>query len=298
MNYAEVRDNMDIQRPSAAQREEGLEKVIIGLCMKVLLADTMGFMWNEAKRIGFSSLSTPYAWMAAVAFSMQLYFDFYGCSLMAVGMGKMMGFEIPENFDMPYMAVGVRDFYRRWHMTLGRWFKNYVYIPLGGSRKGSVRTIINLAIVWVLTALWHGFSINFLIWGGLLCLCVVVERALSNIVCLKKIKILPHIITLVVIPVTWMCFAITDLNELYTYIGRMSGLVQGINVRGGDYIAAFNKYGIYFCISLIMCTPVWRKAYEKIKDSMIFKLLLAVLFWFCITRIGIYGDNPFLYSKF
>lgn len=298
VNYSEVKDSMDYQKPAPHMREEGLEIFVAGLCYKVFLADRTGLLWREAEKIGFESLSTPYAWLAAIAFSMEIYFDFYGYSLMAIGMGKMLGFELPENFHDPYMAVGIRDFYRRWHMTLGRWFRKYVYIPLGGSRKGMLRTIINLFIVWTLTSLWHGFSINFLIWGGILFSCIVIERMLSKIGFMQKLRVLPHIFLWFIIPVTWMCFAITDVQELYIYIGRMFGFVSGINVRSNDWIMALEDYGPLLAGCFAACTPVVRKIFEKCKDHFIFKFVMAALFWICVRRIGIDGDNPFMYFRF
>lgn len=298
VNYSEVKSSMDYQKPSPGMREEGLEIFIAGLCYKVFLADRTGLLWREAGKIGFESLSTPYAWLAAIAFSMEIYFDFYGYSLMAIGMGKMLGFELPDNFRDPYMAVGIRDFYRRWHMTLGRWFIKYVYIPLGGSRKGVVRTVVNLFIVWTLTSLWHGFSVNFLIWGGILFSCIVIERMLSKLKPVRKLRVLSHLFLWFIIPVTWMCFAITDLQELYIYIGRMFGFVSGIKVRSNDWIMALKDFGPLLAGCFAACTPIVRKVFEKFKGNFIFKLVLAALFWICVRRIGIDGDNPFMYFRF
>lgn len=298
VNYSEVKGSMEYQKPSPGMREEGMELFIVGLCYKVFLADRTGFLWRGAKSIGFESLSTPYAWLAAIAFSMEIYFDFYGYSLMAIGMGKMLGFELPENFRDPYMAKGVRDFYRRWHMTLGRWFKKYVYIPLGGNRKGTFRTILNLFIVWTLTSLWHGFGVNFLIWGGILFLCIAIERLLEQAGFAGKLGVLSHLFLWIIIPVTWMCFAITDVQELYVYIGRMFGFVEGIKVRSDDWIKALRDYGPLLAGCFAACTPLVRKAFEKCKNSIFLKFALAVLFWLCVRRIAIEGDNPFLYFRF
>lgn len=142
--------------------------LILGLGAKVLVADRIGLLWNDIQTIGFASISTPLAWMGAFGYSLELYFDFAGYSMMAIGIGKMLGFAIPENFHFPYMSKSVTEFWRRWHITLGRWFREYVYIPLGGNRKGKARTFLNLIVVWSLTALWHGSKLNFLIWGGAL----------------------------------------------------------------------------------------------------------------------------------
>lgn len=148
--------------------ESGLKVFALGLAYKVLLANRVGHLWTEVTAIGYESISTPLAWMSIVAYSLQLYFDFYGYSLMAIGLGRMMGFDFPQNFNNPYMAVSMTDFWRRWHMTLGGWFREYVYIPLGGNRGGFAKTVRNMFVVWLLTGLWHGASWNFVLWGLLL----------------------------------------------------------------------------------------------------------------------------------
>ena len=141
-----------------------------------MIADRIGTLWNSIRMIGFDSISTKLAWMGAFAYSLQLYFDFAGYSMMARGIGKMLGFELPVNFRYPYISKSVTEFWRRWHITLGRWFREYVYIPLGGNRKGKARTFFNSVCGVELTALWHGANYNFLIWGGILLCCLLVEK--------------------------------------------------------------------------------------------------------------------------
>ena len=143
----------------------GFELFVVGLCFKVLLADQLAPLWASLERIGYEYLSTPLAWLGAVSYSLQLYFDFSGYSLMAMGLGQMLALPVPRNFDLPYTARSVSEFYRRWHITLGTWFRDYVYIPLGGSRNGNARTVLSLTVVWFFTGLWHGASWNFVLWG-------------------------------------------------------------------------------------------------------------------------------------
>ena len=150
---------------------------LAGLGSKVLLANRLSGLWQAAGGIGYESISTPLAWMAAAAFSFQIYFDFYGYSLMAIGLGKMFGFELPDNFRHPYISKSMTEFWRRWHITLGAWFRDYVYIPLGGNRKGIGRTYLNLFIVWTLTGFWHGASWNFILWGMFLFAVIAVEKS-------------------------------------------------------------------------------------------------------------------------
>ena len=156
--------------------EYGAACFIIGLGYKVLLANQLAGLWREIQTIGLPSVSTQLVWMGVIGYSLQLYFDFQGYSLMAIGIAKMLGYTMPNNFDSPYLSKSVSEFYRRWHITLGAWFRDYVYIPLGGSRKGTGRTIINLFAVWLLTGLWHGFGVNFLMWGMFLFFWIAMEK--------------------------------------------------------------------------------------------------------------------------
>ena len=156
--------------------EDGLKYFVIGLGMKVLLADRIGILWNDLQMIGFQSISTPLAWFGAAGYSLQLYFDFWGYSLMASGILVMLGYEFIQNFDHPYASRSISEFYRRWHMTLGSFFRDYVYIPMGGSRCKKSRMLLNLALVWILTGIWHGNGPNFLIWGAVLGIFIILEK--------------------------------------------------------------------------------------------------------------------------
>ena len=172
--------------------ENGLRELTIGLGMKVLLANQMADLWEKIRAVGYESISTPLAWLGIVAFSFEIYFDFYGYSLMAIGLGEMFGFHLPKNFQYPYMATSMTDFWRRWHMTLGSWFRDYVYIPLGGSRCSKGKIIRNLLVVWLLTGLWHGAGWNFLLWGFLLFVLVAVEK-LCLLKVFRHVPILGHV---------------------------------------------------------------------------------------------------------
>lgn len=176
--YHEVEATLNRPIVSSTDFDDGLKDFSVGLILKVLMADRLSLLWNEIAKIGYISAPSFLLWMGSVSYSLQIYFDFFGYSLMAIGLGKMLGFRLPKNFDLPYTATSVRDFYRRWHMTLGRWFAKYVYIPLGGSRNGMKKTLRNLFVVWVLTALWHGISVNFVLWGMLLCFVIMVEKVI------------------------------------------------------------------------------------------------------------------------
>lgn len=316
VNYGEVSGALKGPRVSIGDLDAGLKTFVWGLTMKVLIADRLSILWNEISTIGYISISTPLAWMGAISYSMQIYFDFYGYSLMAIGLGKMLGFELPVNFNMPYMAKSIREFYRRWHMTLGRWFTKYVYIPLGGSRKGMIRTLGNLFFVWILTSLWHGGSINFLIWGMILCFFIMAEKLTELVISRKATQKKhsaddskksgngrlaaagKHLYVLLVIPVTWMCFAISRTDDLLVYLGRMSGLIGGINVNEGVFGEKCGKYGLIMLMGAFLCTPMGEKLFQKGKDRIWGMVLLAGLFWLCIWYLMTMGDNPFMYFRF
>lgn len=303
VSYGEVRDSLHERSFTVESLTEGLKVFTVGLACKVLLADRLGLLWREVQVTGFESISTPLAWLAAIAYSMKIYFDFYGYSLMAIGLGRILGFELPENFRTPYMARSVRDFYRRWHMTLGRWFCRYVYIPLGGNRRGELRTVCNLLIVWGLTAVWHGSTANYLIWGMLLWLLIVLERRLSilgadRIFRRGPLKAVPHLYLWAIIPVTWVCFAVTDVFQLQVYLGRMFGVMEGFRVSAGDWMKALQNYGYLFGIGALACTPVLEKLFVKWKDSFLVNLILTALFWLCVWRLQVEGQNPFMYLGF
>lgn len=296
--YGDMAGALKERRFTAENIQDGLKVFTLGLSAKVLLADRIGMLWNQVQTTGFISISTPLAWLTAIAYSMKIYFDFYGYSLMAIGLGRMLGFHLPDNFRLPYMARSVRDFYRRWHMTLGNWFCSYVYIPLGGNRKGEFRTVCNLLAVWLLTSLWHGTTVNFLMWGGLLCFLIIMERQAEKLGFLSKLKVLPHFYLWAVIPVTWMCFAISDLSQLQVYLGRMFGWEQGINVNGMDWKNMLGDYWLLLLTCFFCCTPAVKKIYKKLKNRFAGMVVLGFLFWLCVWRIVEEGNNTFMYFRF
>lgn len=301
--YGQLREKLHKRKATMESIKAGLQLFTVGLALKVLVADKLGILWHDVEVIGYESLSTPLAWMAAVAFSCKLYFDFYGYSLMAIGVGRMLGFSLPPNFHSPYMATSVRDFYRKWHITLGKWFTKYVYIPFGGSRCSEIQTVRNLIIVWCLTSIWHGFGLNFLIWGMMLCALIIIERYWCKLGLNKPFqkgigKIVPHLYIWTIIPVTWMCFAISDMQALQVYLGRMFGLVPGVQVSAGDWLRKLQDYWYLFLVAFILCTPILQKTFRKLRESILGSIILAVLFWICVWKIQTDGQNPFLYFKF
>ena len=279
-----------------AALEEGLPYFILGFAMKVMVADKFAMFWNEIGRIGYDSLSTPLAWLGAYGYSMNLYFDFWGYSLMAGGLGVALGYPFIVNFDQPYAADSVRDFYRRWHATLGAWFRDYIYIPLGGSRGGELITVRNLFAVWLLTGLWHGITFNFILWGMLLLLIIIWERYSSKRFP-AAFKVLGRLHVYILIPLTWVIFAINDTKRLGTYFSRLFPFFGGSGIEG-DFSRILGTYKVIFILGIILMIPQVYKLFEKYRKNKIVTVLLLLLFWFCVSRAANSIGNPFMYFKF
>ena len=268
------------------------------LGMKVLLADRLGFLWNDIQTIGFESISTPLAWLGAAAYSMELYFDFAGYSLIAVGIGRMIGLPAIKNFDQPYSSRSVSEFYRRWHMTLGSWFRDYLYIPLGGNRKGTLRTVFNLLLVWAVTGFWHGGGLHFILWGMILGLLVVIEKLWIG-KWLKKSKILSHVYVLFVIPLTWMVFAIPTLPEIGVYFARLFPFFGvGSAVNPGDFAKELTLFIPELVGGILLCIPQVYRWCEKHRKNVIVVAALFVVFWYSVYRMANAANNPFMYANF
>ena len=279
--------------------EDGLRFFIIGLAFKVLLADHLSMLWRDIGTIGYESISTALAWLGAYTYSMELYFDFWGYSLMAAGIGVMLGFPFIVNFDQPYGSRNVSEFYRRWHATLGSWFRDYIYFPMGGSRKGNLRTVLNLLTVWLITGFWHGVTLNFILWGMVIFVIILCERFILS----KLPKVLGDIIgrinVLVLIPLTWVVFAIPDNGMLSTYFMRLFPVFGvGISINQGDFIKNVGIYGIVLGTGLILMIPDVYGFFVKHRKNPVFTLGLLLLFWACVYSLSNAAGNPFMYFKF
>lgn len=295
--FNDVRKQLKQRVVHLERLQEGLKVFVIGLSYKVLIADVLGNLWHEIQVVGVDSISGAMAWLGAFAYSLQLYFDFNGYSIMAIGLGLMLGFKLPRNFQQPYTAVSVTDFWRRWHMTLTNWFREYLYIPLGGSREGTFKTIRNLFIVWLFTGLWHGSGLTFLLWGMYYFLFLVVEKFFTRKFW-EKHKALGHVYALLVAVVGWVIFALHDLPSIGIYLSKMF-------LMPGDFVAfpavtldALSRYGLFFVVAAVCSTCVVENGYKRWKDTLWMKLLLLVLFWICVYRIVTAASNPFLYFGF
>lgn len=275
---------------------DGLQLLILGLGLKVILANRLGGLWAQPAVAGYERISTPAAWMSLTAYTMQLYFDFYGYSLMAMGLGKMLGFDLPKNFDHPYASKTVSEFYRRWHMTLGLWFREYVYIPLGGNRGSGLRTILNLAVVWLFTGIWHGVGGNYLVWAGFLFLLIVNERLWLG-KWLKKSHVFCHVYLVFVILLSWLPFAVGDWNQMMIFLGRLFG-IGAAPVNPQDYLLWGQDYFGLLAAGAVLATPLPEKLWNKVRHTILADILLVALFWVVVYYISTAAQDPFLYFKY
>ena len=299
VTYSRVKGSLKSRKINASAVFCGLGMFIFGLGLKVLLANPIGKLWSQTLAIGFESVSTPLAWMALFAYSFQIYFDFFGYSLMAVGLGKMLGFKLPKNFDHPYMSLTVTEFWRRWHITLGSWFREYVYIPLGGNRCSKARNLFNLLFVWLLTGIWHGAGYNFLLWGFILFLLIATEKYLTGKF-LNSHSAIGHIYMLLIIPLTWAVFAVSDIRELGVLFTRLFPFfgTGALSVFKYDYLKYLKEYYPFFIASILFSTRLPYKLLERIRNSVLVPILLLAIFSASIYCMYKGFDDPFLYFRF
>ena len=299
VTYNQVEKELHSRKITTAAVLDGIGTFIFGLGLKVLLANPIGKMWSQVCAIGFESISAPLAWLAIAAFSFQIYFDFFGYSLMAVGLGKMLGFKLPKNFDHPYLSLTMTEFWRRWHITLGSWFREYVYIPLGGNRKGKITEFRNLLIVWLLTGIWHGAGYNFLLWGAVLFVIIGIEKLFLGKF-LNKYPSVGHIYMALIIPVTWTIFAVEDLGQLGIFLSRMFPFFgQGVlSVFRYDYLKYLKLYFPFLIAGVLFSTKLPYKLLKRIKNRTVIWVILAVIFAASVYCMYKGLDDPFLYFRF
>ena len=281
----------------------GMLRFVCGLGKKVLLANQAGEIFQTIANYKVSQMTTVSAWLGILAFMFQIYFDFSGYSDMAIGLMAVFGFEIPENFKYPYEAKSITEFWRRWHISLGNWFKEYVYIPLGGSRKGNARTFLNIFIVWFLTGLWHGTTINFTLWGLYFCFFLIMEKTWLLKLLDKIPRVFSHIYALVVVYFGWLLFAWEDIHGHRVYMKAMLGMAGagGVN-KESLYLLVSNA--LLMVIMAIGCTSLPKYLAKKVtkKDgigaSLCMSVYVAVILLLSIAYLVNGTYNPFLYFRF
>jgi len=293
VKYSDINRELRERRldPDAIQR--GVFTFIMGLGSKVLIANNIGALWSEVEELGFANISTPLAWMGILAFALQIFFDFSGYSLMAIGLGRMLGFTFPQNFNYPYISRSVTEFWRRWHMTLSGWFREYVYIPLGGNRKGRGRQYLNLFVVWALTGLWHGASWNFVLWGLFFFFFLCVEK-LFLLRWLERSRVLSRIYLLFLVTMGWVLFAITDFGELGIFLGRLFRYHPG-----AEWVYYLRNYLCTFVAAAALSTPLLEWAAGKLRGNRVITTAFAlVVLLFSVAYLVDSSYNPFLYFRF
>ena len=310
VRYVDVAREIDQRTVSLEGVTYGLRRFIVGLGKKVLIANTMGAVADYVFQKGAASLNMPAAWLGAIAYLFQIYYDFSGYSDMAIGLGRMFGFHFKENFNHPYMASTVQDFWRRWHISLSSFFRDYVYIPLGGNRKGRGRTVVNRIIVFFLTGLWHGANWTFVVWGLFHGFFLLLEEFIPQI---KKLpKLLLRVYTLLAVTVGFVIFRADSMTEAFVYIGKM---FAGFDFDPGIMSFAVQQLTPWFlCIlvaAILCCGPFAKLTRrirsledkqlltggEKVLQSLSFVLAFLLLGW-CILRLAGGSYNPFIYFKF
>ncbi|MFV0379938.1 MAG: MBOAT family O-acyltransferase [Anaerorhabdus sp.] len=298
VRYKDIADQLDNRKETMSQFFDGINKFLIGLCKKVLLANSIGAVWDSILKLSNNQMSVSVAWLGIIAFGFQIYFDFSGYSDMAIGLGKMLGFDLPENFNYPYISRSISEFWRRWHITLGQWFKNYVYIPLGGSRSGFIG--FNLFAVWFLTGLWHGASWNFILWGLYFWVFIFIEKKGLLKVLENSPKFIGHIYTLLIVFISWTLFYFESLNAGLNYLGIMFNLKN---------LPIFNEYTIFYlrnnivlwvllALASIPQSKIFIKKYFLDKYNYLYPILILLALFVCTAYLVDSSYNPFLYFRF
>lgn len=307
VKYKQVQDSMHDRPVDYCQISYGVKRFVTGLAKKVLLANNIGMLWSEISVTDYGNISVLTAWLGILAFAFQIYFDFSGYSDMAIGLGACLGFTFPENFKYPYVSVSVTEFWRRWHITMSGWFREYVYIPLGGNRKGLGRQIINILIVWLLTGIWHGAGFHFLFWGLWFGFFLILEKLFLR----RILKVLPKsfgwIYTALVVIVGWVFFSVESTNGVSGFLQAMFGMNRvGLWDTQGLFLG--KEYLLLFVIAAIASTPLAKAAVDRLAHSrkgyalalyrLGEKIIPALFLYLSVAYIVDASYNPFLYFRF
>jgi len=303
VRYHLIADQLNHRRESTPHFANGIKLFIIGLAKKVLLANNIGMLWDEVGHMPAGELPLLTAWLGIFAFAMQIYYDFSGYSDMAIGLGRMFGFEFPRNFHYPYISRSISEFWRRWHITLSAWFREYLYIPLGGNRVATWKVYRNLFVVWLATGLWHGASWNFALWGIYFGFIIVLEKYVILRLLARSSRWISHVYTSILLLVSWVLFAFDELNSGSAYLAAMFGIAShGLMNDQFIYLLYTN---ILLLLVLILCaTPIvetivcgWKSRYARMSEI----VLQPMYFLLLVLSVAYLVDasyNPFLYFRF
>ncbi len=300
VRYNTIAGQLNNRRESFSMFYDGVVRFCVGLAKKVLLANNIGMLWDTISATPAAQISVVSSWIGIIAFALQIYFDFSGYSDMAIGLGKMFGFTFEENFNYPYTSKSITEFWRRWHISLGTWFREYVYIPLGGSRKGRAQTYINIFVVWFLTGFWHGASWNFAVWGLYFAIILIIEKTFLLKLLAKLPKFVSHIYATILILFGWVIFAFDSLKNGVEYFKTMLGIgASGII----DSVAIYNisSYGLVLIIAIVASMPLCKKIFDKFtwsKKEIVIGVLSLISLLLCTIYLVNSAYNPFLYFRF
>ena len=282
VRYRDVAEMLESRRENLPQFSRGVQRFVVGLSKKVLLANTFGAAWNALQ----VTTGTAAAWLGLLCYTLQIYFDFSGYSDMAIGLGQLFGFTFLENFNYPYISASITEFWRRWHISLSTWFKEYVYIPLGGNRKGLARQIFNILVVWLLTGLWHGASWNFVLWGGYYAALLILEKCWLLKAGEKLPLLLRRMLTMVLVMLGWALFYFENLGALGAFLGRLFTAVPSAGIA------------FYLPVTALGClcaTPALKRV--KLPDGLRWGLCVVLLL-LCVASLARQSYNPFIYFRF
>ena len=294
VRYADISKELNQRTHSIDKIYEGIYRFIIGLSKKVILANNLGAIWVSIKSTPFDMISNLTAWLGIICFTLQIYFDFSGYSDMAIGLGKIFGFDFLENFNFPYISKSITEFWRRWHISLGIWFRDYVYIPLGGNRCSKGRWIFNIFVVWFLTGIWHGANFNFILWGLYFGVILIFEKLFLLKVLNNTHNILRHLYVLFLVLVGFVIFDITSIKDIFSYLGAMFSVNNSFVDRQFYYYLVPNIILLVF--SIIASTPI----IKNILDKNVYIRFVVLVFGFIISCSFLVDSsfNPFLYFRF
>lgn len=302
VRYSDVAEQLKMRTHSLDKIVDGIRRFLLGLGKKILLANLLGELCGNFRDSG--DLSVAYFWLYAVAYSLHIYFDFSGYSDMAIGLGEIFGFTFPENFRYPFISSSITEFWRRWHISLGTWFRDYVYIPLGGNRVSIPRHLFNILVVWMLTGFWHGAAWNFILWGLYFAVLLVVEK-MWLLKRLNKTRLLKHVYVTVLIVISFVIFDASSVKQAWECLGAMVGVGEYPPVSD-EFWYYLRSYGLILCVSVLGATPLPSQLWKRIRKSRVGNCILtvaepvalAVLFMVCTAYLVDGSYNPFLYFRF
>lgn len=302
VRYSDVAEQLKSRTHTLEKTVLGARRFMIGLGKKILIANILGELCDTFR--ASDDKSVLFFWLYAVAYSLHIYFDFSGYSDMAIGLGKLFGFDFLENFNYPYISASITEFWRRWHMSLGSWFRDYVYIPLGGNRVSRMRHLFNIFVVWMLTGFWHGAAWNFIVWGLFFAVLLMVEK-LWLLKYLKKSRVLSHIYVVILIIISFVIFDASSMGQAFSYIGSMFG-AGGYPLVSTEFLYYLRSYGVVLILGIIGATPLPKKLWNRIaatgigSNIMTFAepIALSALLLCCSAYLVDGSYNPFLYFRF